>query len=279
MSVTAELACHFITKGSTPQDVGGNKAGRPFLKVYNIVDNKIDFHYRPQFISLKSHKGMLRRSVVYPGDVLMNIVGPPLGKIAIVPADYPEWNINQALAIFRPVASVDGEFFRIALLGSVSLRQIIGETRGVVGQSNISLEQCRSLAIGIPSLAEQREIVRRVSALLTMIDTIETRVAATAAHADGLTEAIREKAFRGELVTTEAELARTEGRDYEPASVLLERIRARKPGHDQYSPEPGRTSGRNGRPARTNSTRGPVGPSRHSAQRAQSARARRDTHR
>ena len=36
------------------------------------------------------------------------------------------------------------------------------------------------------------------------------------------------KAFRGELVPTEAELARQEGRDYEPASVLLERIRTER---------------------------------------------------
>lgn len=34
----------------------------------------------------------------------------------------------------------------------------------------------------------------------------------------------REKNHRAELVPTEAELARAEGRDYEPASVLLERI-------------------------------------------------------
>jgi hypothetical protein len=34
-----------------------------------------------------------------------------------------------------------------------------------------------------------------------------------------------DKAFRGELVPTEAELARREGREYEPASVLLERIK------------------------------------------------------
>jgi len=33
------------------------------------------------------------------------------------------------------------------------------------------------------------------------------------------------KAFRGELVPTEAELAREEDRDYEPASALLERLR------------------------------------------------------
>jgi hypothetical protein len=35
--------------------------------------------------------------------------------------------------------------------------------------------------------------------------------------------------FRGEPVPTEAELARREGRDYEPASVLLERIWADRP--------------------------------------------------
>jgi type I restriction enzyme S subunit len=34
------------------------------------------------------------------------------------------------------------------------------------------------------------------------------------------------KAFRGELVPTEAEVARKEGRTYEPASELQARIRA-----------------------------------------------------
>ena len=36
------------------------------------------------------------------------------------------------------------------------------------------------------------------------------------------------RAFPGELVSTEAELAAREGREYEPASVLLERIRAER---------------------------------------------------
>ena len=38
------------------------------------------------------------------------------------------------------------------------------------------------------------------------------------------------KGFRGELVPTEAELARREGRDYEPATKLLERIMAERLG-------------------------------------------------
>jgi hypothetical protein len=40
-----------------------------------------------------------------------------------------------------------------------------------------------------------------------------------------LPQAVLVRAFRGELVPTEAELAAAEGRDYEPASVLLERIK------------------------------------------------------
>jgi type I restriction enzyme, S subunit len=46
------------------------------------------------------------------------------------------------------------------------------------------------------------------------------------ARAERLTQAILAKAFRGELVPTEAELARQEGRDYETAAQLLARIRA-----------------------------------------------------
>ena len=41
-----------------------------------------------------------------------------------------------------------------------------------------------------------------------------------------LRQSILAKAFSGALVETEAELARREGRDYEPADVLLERIKA-----------------------------------------------------
>jgi type I restriction enzyme, S subunit len=74
-------------------------------------------------------------------------------------------------------------------------------------------------------LAEQQEIVRRVESLFTLADAIEKRVAAATAQSEHMTQAILAKAFRGELVPTEAELARREGREYEPASVLLERIR------------------------------------------------------
>jgi type I restriction enzyme S subunit len=48
------------------------------------------------------------------------------------------------------------------------------------------------------------------------------------ACAEELTQSILAKAFRGELVATEADLARREGRSYEPASELMARIRAER---------------------------------------------------
>lgn len=74
-------------------------------------------------------------------------------------------------------------------------------------------------------MAEQSEAIRRVESMLDLAGSIERRVALAAEQNESLTQSILAKAFRGELVPTEAELARREGRDYEPASVLLERIK------------------------------------------------------
>jgi type I restriction enzyme S subunit len=60
-----------------------------------------------------------------------------------------------------------------------------------------------------------------------LADKIEARLSAATARVEKITQAILAKAFRGELVPTEAELACQEGRDHESASVLLGRIPAR----------------------------------------------------
>ena len=55
---------------------------------------------------------------------------------------------------------------------------------------------------------------------------IEQRFKKAQSHVDRLTQSILAKAFRGELVPTEAELAERDGRYYETAEQLLERIKA-----------------------------------------------------
>jgi len=82
--------------------------------------------------------------------------------------------------------------------------------------------------IELPSIEEQSEIVRRVEAIFKEYDSIEHRINIIITHVDKLIQSILGKAFRGELVPTEAELALNEGREYESASLLLERIKEKQ---------------------------------------------------
>jgi len=101
---------------------------------------------------------------------------------------------------------------------------------------------------------EQKQIVGRAHALFSLADVIEERVTAAAARTDRLSQAILTKAFRGELVPTEADLARAEGRDYEPADALRRRIRGE---HAEPSTRPaqGKKAG-NGADSLTKTPRG-----------------------
>lgn len=88
-----EDLCFFITKGTTPPKatMTSGVGEIPFIKVYNLTfDNTLDFSIDPTFVNKDTHTKFLERSVTYPGDVLMNIVGPPMGKVSIVPELYPE---------------------------------------------------------------------------------------------------------------------------------------------------------------------------------------------
>ncbi len=84
------------------------------------------------------------------------------------------------------------------------------------------------MVVPIPPLIEQQEIIRRVEAMFKLANAVEKQVASATMRAEKLTQSILAKAFRGELVPTEAELARRDGRSYESASELLSRIKSER---------------------------------------------------
>ena len=220
IKIKTRYCCSHITKGTTPKNNDFVEVGVPFLKVYNIVNNKIDFEYKAQFVSQELHATLLKRSIVHPGAVVMNIVGPPLGKVAIIPKDYPEWNLNQAIAIFRPVNVLFNRYLYFVFLEGRCLLEVLIDTRGVVGQSNLSLEQCQNLEIPLPPLDEQKEIVRQVDKLFALADKVEEHYQKARARVDALAQSVLAKAFRGELVP--------QNPDDEPAEKLLQRIQEEK---------------------------------------------------
>lgn len=194
-----ENLCEKITCGKTPKNDIAPQGEIPYLKVYNIVNDKIDFQSKPQYIPRDVHETKLKSSRLKPNDVVMNIVGPPLRKIAVIPDTYPEWNMNQAIVRFRPKDDLNYRFLYYALLNPETLDDVIQKTKGVVGQANISITQSRNLKIKLPSLPEQQEIVRILDRLLAREQCVQQAAAETLAAIDSMKQSILARAFRGEL--------------------------------------------------------------------------------
>ena len=141
--------------------------------MYNLRNQKIDFDFKPQYIKEDVHNGKLQRSRTEIGDLIMNIVGPPLGKLAIIPHSLPQANFNQAAVLIRPLlyksVLVNYLFYYLSEMSEIDSIS----TKGSAGQVNISLTQSQNMRIPLPPLTEQKRIIVEIERWFALIDTIE----------------------------------------------------------------------------------------------------------
>jgi len=182
-------------------------------------------HQKETYISQEKYE-ILAKHTVGAGDIIFAsfiaeevraCVLPKLKTRAIAKAD---------CFCLRPRQEViNSHYLAFQLVNRESYERLSESIHGAT-RPRINTTQLRNLEIRICPLAEQQEIIHRVEALFKLADSNEKRVAAASIRAEKLPQAILAKAFRGELVPTEAELAHREGRSYESASELLARIKA-----------------------------------------------------
>jgi type I restriction enzyme S subunit len=213
--------CDDITVGHVgPMANEYRETGIPFLRSQNVRE----FRFDPKglkYVSREFHK-QLEKSTLHPGDVAVVRSGNA-GVACVIPDDIKEANCAD-LVIIRPAFVLDPHYACI-FINSNAARAHVDEVKVGIAQGHFNIGSARKTPVPLPPLEEQRQIARRVGVMFRLADTIEERVTNASLCADKLTQSILAKAFRAELVPTEAELARREGREYEPASVLLERIR------------------------------------------------------
>ena len=209
-----ELA--YVAAGSTPNKDAFVAKGIPYIKMYNLRMQKIDFDFHPQYIKREIHEGKLHRSRTEIGDLLMNIVGPPLGKLAVIPSTLPEGNFNQAAVLIRPYHHkellVKYLFYYLSEMSEINSIS----TKGSAGQVNISLTQSQNMRIPLPPLAEQQRIVEEIERWFKLIDVIEQGKADLQTTITQTKNKILDLAIHGKLVPQDP--------NDEPASELLKRI-------------------------------------------------------
>lgn len=166
---------------------------------------------------------------IAPGSILFVVRGMILNHTLPTAITDRVVTLNQDMKALTPEIPQMSEYLFIA--SKHVARAILFEVKEAThGTRRIETPLLRNWAVPVPPLEEQQEIVRRVRVLLDLADRLQARHEQAKTQVGKLTQSVLAKAFRGELVPTEAELARREGREYECAAALLERIkREQKP--------------------------------------------------
>jgi type I restriction enzyme, S subunit len=196
------------------------------------------------------------------GDVILAMDRPIISsglKIAIATKKDVPCVLVQRVCRFVPSNLLSANYLYVCLRSNRFIDYLEEEQNGTQ-VPHISAKQILGFEIPLPPLLEQTEIIRRVEHLFKLADQLEGRYLAAKTHLERLTPALLAKAFRGELVEQDP--------TDEPASVLLERIRAERtavPAKKSVSgPKPRavkttetnttETSKKRGRPAKTAET-------------------------
>ena len=158
------------------------------------------------------------------GDVLITRAGPRsrAGITCIVRGDQPMLMLcDKAYRVRVDRSKIHPQMLNLLLNSPEVLDEIDGMKTGI-SESGVNLTQAkfRELALSVPHIAEQTEIVRRVETLFAFADRLEARLAQAQTAATRLTPALLAKAFRGELVPQDP--------NDEPAAELLRRLQAQR---------------------------------------------------
>ncbi len=220
-----------ISSGSTPKAEFLFKEGEiQFLKVYNLnFDGSLNEKKNPAFTTYNIHSTSNKRAITKAGDVLINIVGPPLGKTSMIPLNCKlEFNINQAIVRFRPNENILPKFLSFFMQNPETVNWLEGTSKATAGQYNVKVTTCRVIPISLPIINEQTEIVREIEFRLSVCDNVEQSITESLEKSKALRQSILKKAFEGKLLSV-TEIAECKAdAAYEPASVLLEKVRAEK---------------------------------------------------
>lgn len=174
------------------------------------------------FSNTYSEKG-LAQSKLWPKGTLCLTIAANIGETAFLGFDacFPD----SIVGIQPNEDFLNGKYLNFYVQ---KIKQEIDSKASATAQKNINVAILDALEIPIPNIAKQHQIVREIESRLSVCDKVEESLKESLEKAKALRQSILKKAFEGKLLSAE-ELAKCKAeKDYEPASVLLERIKMKK---------------------------------------------------
>lgn len=149
-----------------------------------------------------------------------------VGKAAMLSSEW-RGSFGAFCYALRPNPLINARLLAYFLQTSEYRNQVSNMSAGV-NINNLRREHIESIPYRVAPNDEQARIVEKIDEQFTRLDAAVVALKRIQANLKRYRAAVLKAACEGRLVPTEAELARREGRSYEPASVLLERILAER---------------------------------------------------
>lgn len=199
-------------------------AGEICLRTTNFFVTGLDVR-EVRYVSGQTYRQRVARLTPTAGDVVYSREGGILGIACVIPEGLRAC-LGQRMMLMRSDAARMRPQFLAHVLNSPSTLAVVRELTGGTASPHLNVGDIKEFSVPVPPLDEQDEVLVRLGRLLGLAEAIEKRLGTAARMAAGLPQTLLAKAFSGDLVPTEASLARADGRDFEPASAMLQRLAA-----------------------------------------------------
>lgn len=159
-----------------------------------------------------------------PNDVLVARMPDPLGRACVFPGSKQACVTVVDVCIVRPKTPWVQPRWIMHFINAPATRIAIGDLQRGSTRKRISKANLCTIPLPVPPSVEQQRLSEALDSYLSRLDETTTLLDRVQHNMKRYRASVLKAAVEGRLVPTEAELARAEKRDYEPASVLLKRI-------------------------------------------------------
>lgn len=190
----------------------------PFIGMDCLRKNALKPHFTYKFKEFKSAGNWFNTN-----HVLYGRLRPYLNKV--YQAEY-EGVASGEFLILETIKSLKPNYLKLMLHQQDFVHWSNNQSAG--DKPRVKYEQIALYAIRVPTIKEQEQIVKVIESRLSVCDNVEESIKESLQKAIALRQSILKKAFEGKLLSAEEIEKCKQHKEYEPASVLLERIKAEK---------------------------------------------------
>ena len=182
------------------------------------VDFSNNFTKDLSYIDEESYN-FLEKSKLFGGELMLSNIGASIGKVFKIP------NLNRPMSlapnsiILRFYDDITSDYFEYVFKSFVGQNYLASLTAGTA-MPKFSKTELKQMLVPVPPLKEQEKIVQQCKICMKYVDIAEQEKEELINIIDDVKKKMLDLAIRGQLVP--------QNPDDEPASVLLEHIRAEK---------------------------------------------------